>query len=331
MVSGHRPLSPNHCPSPPVASHPENPQILQILIQTAQNTPPTTLPATNSRVGDKWSRATGPYPLSPNHCPSPPVASHPENPQILQILIQTAQNTPPTTRPAISSRVGDKWSRATGPYPLSPNHCPSPPVASHPENPQILQILIQTAQNTPPTTRPAISSRVGDKWSRATGPYPLSPNHCPSPPVASHPENPQILQILIQTAQNTPPTTLPATNSRVGDKWSRATGPYPLSPNHCPSPPVASHPENPQILQILIQTAQNAPPSRTLARRASHSRNESTGQPVADSSRSDTWRQPNFENAILGNFYYFEASHGMVIIAESDQYHLRMSQPVARA
>ncbi len=219
----------------------------------------------------------------------------------------------------------------SGHRPLSPNHCPSPPVASHPENPQILQILIQTAQNTPPTTRPAISSRVGDKWSRAAGPYPLSPNHCPSPPVASHPENPQILQILIQTAQRPPPTTRPAINSRVGDKWSRAAGPYPLSPNHCPSPPVASHPENPQILQILIQTAQNAPPSRTLARRASHSRNESTGQPVADSNRSDTWRQPNFENAILGNFYYFEASHGMVIIAESDQYHLRMSQPVARA
>ena len=147
-------------------------------------TPPATPPSNNpprSRVGDKWSRATGPYPLSPNHCPSPPVASHPENPQILQILIQTAQNTPPTTRPAISSRVGDKWSRAAGPYPLSPNHCPSPPVASHPENPQILQILIQTAQNTPPTTRPAISSRVGDKWSRAAGPYPLSPIPYPLP------------------------------------------------------------------------------------------------------------------------------------------------------
>ena len=47
--------------------------------------------------------------------------------------------------------------------------------------------------------------------------------------------------------------------------------PYPLSPNHCPSPPVASHPENPQILQILIQTAQNAPPSRMLAPRVCQS------------------------------------------------------------
>ena len=34
------------------------------------------------------------------------------------------------------------------------------PVASHPENPQILQILIQTTQNAPPKTRPATAAQV---------------------------------------------------------------------------------------------------------------------------------------------------------------------------
>ena len=236
------------------------------------------------------------------------------------------QPSPPSARELVTIGLG----------PPAPILCSSstPPVASHPENPQILQILIQTAQNAPgknthhlrhtglqsltvcPCSSPCRSPRSSPRSSPCRPPAvpPIS-----TPPVASHPENPQILQILIQTAQNAPgknthhlrhtglqsltvcPCSSPCRSPRSSPRSSPCRPPAvpPIS-----TPPVASHPENPQILQILIQTAQNAPPPRTLAPRVCKSGMKApvslsltpSGRTIGD---NQTAKMPYWENFII--------------------------------
>ena len=110
---------------------------------------------------------------------------------------------PPASHPQPASPTLSETNQGVLHYPLSIIPCSSrgPPLCG----------------GTPPATPPSKTM----PRQRRTVLRPLTPIPCRSPPVASHPENPQILQILIQTAK---PNPLPP-------HLSPATIHYPLSTN----------------------------------------------------------------------------------------------------